>query len=115
MVQVINMALSNPELPVMAGDDATELLLQELMATSDSDLPHSPASSFSRETNEANLFSFIYFFIVSSLTMNRVIRITKIMEKFVDSHFEQEISFPNSAICLTPEAENSTVPNNAQW
>ena len=62
MVQVINMALSNPELPVVAGDHATELVLQVLMATSDSDSPHSPASSFSRETNEANLFSFIYFF-----------------------------------------------------
>ena len=53
MVLVINMALFNPELPVVAGDEATELLLKELMATSDSDLPHSPASFFSRETNEA--------------------------------------------------------------
>ena len=53
MVLVLNMALFNPELPVVAGDETTELLLEELMATSDSDLPHTPVSFFSRETNEA--------------------------------------------------------------
>ena len=47
------MAIFNPEIPIVAGEDVTELLLKELMADSDSDLPHSSASSFSRETNEA--------------------------------------------------------------